>query len=82
MQDLIGRAYTSTPLEEVEPGRYVARVEAPDTGYTAYFVEMSFPSGISAPFKFSTGIKVVPDVTEHNWQQATESERLQAPPHP
>ncbi|MBT8146603.1 MAG: PhoPQ-activated pathogenicity-related family protein [Gammaproteobacteria bacterium] len=82
MQDVIGRAYSSTPLREVEPGRYVTKVEAPPSGYTAYYVEMAFPSGLSVPFKFSTGVKVVPDTTEHVWQQASDGDRLQAPPHP
>ena len=82
MQDVIGRAYTSTPLQPVEPGRYVVNVDAPATGYTAYFVEMVFPSGLSVPFKFSTGVKVVPDTTEHVWQQASDAVRLAEPPHP
>lgn len=70
MQDVIGRAYTSTPLEEVEPGRYVVKVDPPATGYTAYYVELAYPSGLSVPFKFSTGVKVVPDTTEFAWQPA------------
>ena len=82
MQDVIGRAYTSTPLREVEPGRYVVKVEAPPTGHTAYYVEMAFPSGLPVPFKFSTGVKVVPDTTEHVWQPASEQDRLQQPPQP
>jgi len=32
-------------------------------GCTAYMVELTFPSGVAmAPFKFPTGVKVVPDV--------------------
>ncbi len=82
MQDVIGRAYSSTPLREVEPGRYVAKVDAPAQGYTAYFVEMAFPSGLSVPLKFSTGVKVVPEITEHVWQPTADSVRTQEPSHP
>lgn len=81
MKDVIGNAYVSTPLAETEPGRYVARVDAPASGYTAYYVELVYPSGLSVPFKFSTGIKVVPDVTEYTWQPAPASARLIEPGH-
>lgn len=75
MIDRIGRAYVSTPLSEVEPGIYKIKVDAPDTGYTAYYVEMIYPSGISEPLKFSTGIKVVPDTTEYEWSLTPDSSR-------
>ena len=81
MQDVIGRAYTSTPLYEVEPGRYSVNVDSPASGYTAYYVELSYPSGLSVPFKFSTGVNVVPDVTEYTWELAPESARLKEPLH-
>jgi PhoPQ-activated pathogenicity-related protein len=42
---------------------YVAKIAAPKRGWTAYMVEMTFPSGLLiAPFKFTTGVKVIPDV--------------------
>ena len=41
----------------------VAKVASPKRGWTAYMVEMTFPSGLLiAPFKFTTGVKVIPDV--------------------
>jgi CRISPR/Cas system-associated protein Cas10 (large subunit of type III CRISPR-Cas system) len=44
-------------------GEFVARVARPFRGYTAYMVELTFPSGVpEAPFKFTTGVKVVPDI--------------------
>lgn len=81
MQDVIGRAYTSTPLQEVEPGRYVTKLDAPESGYTAYYVEMEYPSGLSVPFKFTTGVKIVPDVYEHAWQPSTDEDRAREPAH-
>ncbi|MEX2130702.1 MAG: PhoPQ-activated protein PqaA family protein, partial [Pseudohongiellaceae bacterium] len=61
MKDIIGSAYTSTPLTEIDPGRYQIKLDPPAQGFTAYYVEMAYPSGLSVPFKFSTGIKVLPD---------------------
>lgn len=75
MQAQIGRAYTSTALTEKEPGVYQIKLDPPETGYTAYYVELAFPSGTVEPLKFSTGVKVVPDVVEHEWKMAPASAR-------
>jgi PhoPQ-activated pathogenicity-related protein len=77
MQARIGRAYTSTVLEESEPGVYKVKLDAPESGYTAYYIEMTYPSGLEKPFKFSSGVKVVPDVTEFEWELAPDSAREQ-----
>ena len=74
-QAVIGRAYQSTTLEEIEPGTYQVKLDPPEQGYTAYYVEMHYSSGISAPFKFSTEVKVVPDVTEYQWEFTPDSSR-------
>jgi PhoPQ-activated pathogenicity-related protein len=42
-------------------GKYTARAAPPPSGYTAYFVELTYDSGGKYPHKFTTGIKVVPD---------------------
>lgn len=78
MQAVIGRAYTSTELSEVEPGLYQARVEAPDSGHTAYYVEAEYDSGMSLPFKFSSGVKIVPDRVDHQWQMTGPESRRAA----
>ena len=74
-QAMIGRAYESTVLAEVAPGVYQAKVDAPASGYTAYYIEMHYPSGIDVPLKFSSGVKVVPDVTEYEWRFTPDSSR-------
>ena len=43
----------------------MARPEKAAKGYTAYFVEMTFPSGGKYPFKFTTGVHVTPDTYPH-----------------
>jgi len=58
----IGKAYTSAPAEEAEPGVYRADIQAPERGWTAFFLEVEFPNpSFPAPFKFTTGISIVPD---------------------
>jgi PhoPQ-activated pathogenicity-related protein len=59
--ETIGRAYTSSDLTDQGDGVYVGRVPQPKRGWTAFFVEMTFPSAGSYPFKFTTGVHIVPD---------------------
>jgi PhoPQ-activated pathogenicity-related protein len=61
----IGRAYKSSPLDPQSDGSYVAKVDRPAEGFTAYFVELTFDSGYKYPFKFSTGVAVAPDELPH-----------------
>jgi PhoPQ-activated pathogenicity-related protein len=59
----IGAKWKGAPVEAQGDGEYVARVPRPFRGFTAYMVEVTFPSGVPvAPFKFTTGVKVVPDI--------------------
>lgn len=57
----IGAVWTSAPLEEKDKGLYVAKVEKPAQGYTAYFIEMTYPGIGKYPMKITTGVRVVPD---------------------
>lgn len=77
MQPVIGRAYTSTELSEIEPGLYRAKLDPPAEGFISYYIEMSYPSGTTAPLKFSSGVKVVPDITDYTWELVPASERGQ-----
>jgi PhoPQ-activated pathogenicity-related protein len=67
----IGPTYKKSRLDPVEGGVYVARVPKPETGWTAFFVELVFDSGGKAPFKFTTQVSVVPDVLPHKIEEAT-----------
>ncbi len=58
----IGPAYKSSPLTDQGNGTYVAKVEKPAKGFTAYLVELTFESGIKYPFKFTTPVRIMPDV--------------------
>jgi PhoPQ-activated pathogenicity-related protein len=67
--DIIGNAYTSSPLKESKPGVYVAHVNKPATGFTAFFVELVYDSGGKYPFKFTTEVSVVPDMLPFSLRQ-------------
>jgi PhoPQ-activated pathogenicity-related protein len=60
--DTIGSAYQKSPLEAQSDGTYVARIDKPPKGFTAYFVELVYPTGHEYPLKFTTDVYVVPDV--------------------
>jgi PhoPQ-activated pathogenicity-related protein len=75
MQAAIGRGYISTALQELEPSVYKVRLDAPPSGFTAYYVEAHYPSEVVEPFKFTSTVKVVPDVTEYQWEMASDRAR-------
>jgi PhoPQ-activated pathogenicity-related protein len=58
--DTLGPAYRSSALEAAN-GVYVARVDAPAAGFTAFLVELAYPSGGKYPLKFTTAVRVLPD---------------------
>lgn len=59
----IGKNWTATTLTDSGNGVYVGQVPKPETGWTAFMVELTYDSGIpQAPYKFTTPVRVVPDV--------------------
>ncbi|MGD9644251.1 MAG: PhoPQ-activated pathogenicity-related family protein [Pirellulales bacterium] len=65
--DTIGATWQSQPLEAGEDGTYTARAEHLPKGYRAFFVEFSFDSGGRYPFKFTTEVRVIPDVLQYSF---------------
>lgn len=59
--DILGPAYKSSPLTAEKPGVYHAQVAAPSEGFTAFFIELTFPGSGKYPYKFTTGVRVTPD---------------------
>jgi PhoPQ-activated pathogenicity-related protein len=57
----IGPAYKGTPLTDRGGGLYVGTVSNPPTGWTAFFIELTYPSGGKYPFKFTTAVRIAPD---------------------
>ena len=64
--DVIGNAYTATPVQPQKNGTYSANVAKPKTGYTAWFIELTFPGN----FKLTTEVSVTPDTLPHQWSEA------------
>lgn len=58
--ETLGPKYTSTELTASEDGKFRALVDAPDQGWTAYFVELKYDVGMPVPLKLSTGVNVLP----------------------
>ncbi len=69
----IGKAYTSTKLEYQGSGEYIARVKTPETGWTAFFVELTYDGLGRAPYKFTTQVHILPDVLPHSFDEFRKS---------
>jgi PhoPQ-activated pathogenicity-related protein len=63
--ETLGRQFTSTVLQPQADNLYVATVEPPAEGWTAYFVELTFDVGAVFPLKLTTAVQVIPDVLPH-----------------
>ncbi|HMJ64580.1 MAG TPA: PhoPQ-activated protein PqaA family protein, partial [Candidatus Binatia bacterium] len=57
----IGPKWTSSDLKNDGQGAYVAKVEKPEKGWTAFLAELTYDN-TPAPFKFTTQVRVVPEV--------------------
>jgi PhoPQ-activated pathogenicity-related protein len=62
--ETLGRKYTETTLEPKSEGVYEAKVERPEKGWTAAFIEVTYDNQ-PAPFKFTSGVTVTPDTLPH-----------------
>lgn len=58
---VIDRIWLSREIEFDESGSVSVEIDAPDSGFTAWFVEATFNSTSPAPLKLTTGIVVTPD---------------------
>jgi PhoPQ-activated pathogenicity-related protein len=68
--DTIGKAFTATPLTQQADGTWVGAPARPASGYTAYFVELTYDSGGRYPIKFTTEVSVTPDTLPYKWKDA------------
>lgn len=70
--DTIGRNYRSREIQEDAEGAYVAAVERPAKGWTAYFVQLEFDTGGPVPLRLTTPVRVIPDTLPFADRQAPE----------
>jgi PhoPQ-activated pathogenicity-related protein len=62
----VGPIYESADLKPESDGSYLGKVTEPENGWTAFFVELTYPSGLEKfPFKFTTAVRVLPDRYAH-----------------
>ena len=69
--EAVGKIWTSSELARESDRSWIGRVARPEKGWTAYFVELTFPGPGSAPFTFTTVPRVFPDVFPHTWVERT-----------
>jgi PhoPQ-activated pathogenicity-related protein len=67
--DTLGPEWTRSELAAEPDGSYVARVTEPAEGWTAFLVELTYPSGIEQPFKFTTAVRVAPDTLPYSLER-------------
>jgi PhoPQ-activated pathogenicity-related protein len=60
--ETLGPKYTSQVLEDQGGGVYVAEVSKPKTGWTAFFVELTYDVGVPVPLKVTSNVNILPDV--------------------
>jgi PhoPQ-activated pathogenicity-related protein len=63
--ETIGSAWTASPLEPRPSGVYLGSVEKPARGWTAFFLELTYPGPGDEPLKLTTAVRVVPDTLPH-----------------
>ncbi len=72
--DVIGAAYTSTVLAPSGTDQYTASIPIPASGWSAFFVEITYASGGLFPFRFTTEVSVLPDTTVAIWDFDTDND--------
>ena len=60
--ETLGPAYSSKVIQAQAEGLYVARVAPPPSGWTAWFLELTYDVGDAVPLKLTTDVAVTPDV--------------------
>jgi PhoPQ-activated pathogenicity-related protein len=63
--DVLGPEWKASELEMGSSPDFQVSVPKPTEGYTAFFVELSYPGPADFPLIFTTGVVVVPDVYDH-----------------
>jgi PhoPQ-activated pathogenicity-related protein len=71
---LYGDLYTSTELTPSAADEYIAAVVAPEKGFTAYFVEITYPGTGTFPLRFTTEVCVVPNTFAGVWDRDTDGD--------
>jgi PhoPQ-activated pathogenicity-related protein len=57
----IGRTYQKQSLEDQGNGTFIGKVDEPDKGWVAFFVELVYDGPTPVPLKLTTPVRVLPD---------------------
>ena len=64
-KDVLGAVWEASDIPLEGDGQYAIPLTSPETGYTGYFLELTFEDGSIIPLKLSTGVVVKPDELPH-----------------
>ncbi len=59
-------------LQPSADGDYIAEITAPESGFKASFVELTFNTPSGHPFKVTTGVSITPNTFPFKWEDAAE----------
>jgi PhoPQ-activated pathogenicity-related protein len=65
--DTIGPAWKSSDLKDEGGGTYIAKVEKPEKGWTAFLAELTYEND-PAPYIFTTQVRVLPETKPFKYQ--------------
>lgn len=57
----VGKIFSSSELVDQGDGTYLAKVETPEKGWTAFFAELTYNTGAPVPLKVTTSVGIAPD---------------------
>lgn len=63
----LGPVWKGTPLEAEEAGSFVAKIDEPEQGWTAYFVELEYLLEDGTPIQFTTQVFVTPETLPYEF---------------
>ncbi len=69
--ETLGPQYRSMELTAEPDGSYVARLTAPEKGWTASFVELTYDVGLPVPLKLTTSVHITPDTKPYEGKDMT-----------
>lgn len=67
-KETIGNSWKSTSLNKLDNGTFKGKATAPEEGWRAYFIELTFQTPLGLPLKFTTPVRVLPDTLPFEYE--------------
>ena len=67
--ETIGPSWQSQPLQIDNNGNVLVDLDLPETGWSAYYIEVTFPGIAGIPDVYSTPVYILPDITSFTLEQ-------------